>query len=173
MTDDFKKADDLIARLHKYCFFQQVRTGENCGFEEYDFEFLHDFINRQKAEIERYQKEHKEFCIRLGYLHSLELKVMERADEIKAEAVKEFVERVVEGRLEDNPVVIAVKCELKEMVGESTTEDSSVTQETRKSKWEIDCDGYYPYCPNCGKEPPSGKMTDFCPNCGKDMRGGK
>ena len=53
MTDDFKKADDLIARLHKYCFFQQVRTGENCGFKEYDFEFLHDFINLQKAEIER------------------------------------------------------------------------------------------------------------------------
>ena len=67
---------------------------------------------------------------------------------IKAEAVKEFVERLVEGRPENNPVVIAIKCELKEMVGESTTEDSSVTQETRKSKWEIDCDGYYPYCPN-------------------------
>ena len=41
------------------------------------------------------------------------------------------------------------------------------------SKWEICCDGYYPYCKNCGEEPKSGKMTNFCPNCGAKMDGGK
>lgn len=40
------------------------------------------------------------------------------------------------------------------------------------SKWEICCDGYYPYCKNCGEEPKSGKMTKFCPNCGAKMDGG-
>ena len=38
------------------------------------------------------------------------------------------------------------------------------------SKWKIHSDGYYPYCPNCGKEPPGRVMTDYCPNCGEDMR---
>ena len=69
--------------------------------------------------------------------------------------------------------------ELELLMGDFIKESSesqktqTETQETRKSKWEIDCDGYYPYCPNCGEEPPSGKMTNFCPNCGKDMRGDK
>lgn len=40
------------------------------------------------------------------------------------------------------------------------------------SKWEICCDGYYPYCKNCGEEPKSGKMTKFCPKCGAKMDGG-
>lgn len=38
------------------------------------------------------------------------------------------------------------------------------------SKWEICCDGYYPYCKNCGEEPKSGRMTKFCPNCGAKMK---
>lgn len=33
-------------------------------------------------------------------------------------------------------------------------------------KWQICVDGYYPYCPICGQEPPSGHMTRHCPNCG-------
>lgn len=40
------------------------------------------------------------------------------------------------------------------------------------SKWEICCDGYYPYCKNCGNEPPGRKMTSYCPNCGAKMDGG-
>lgn len=42
-----------------------------------------------------------------------------------------------------------------------------------RGEWRINCDGYYPYCPKCMREPESGKMTDFCPHCGADMRGGK
>lgn len=40
------------------------------------------------------------------------------------------------------------------------------------SRWEICCDGYYPYCKNCGKEPQGRVMTDYCPNCGAKMYGG-
>lgn len=40
------------------------------------------------------------------------------------------------------------------------------------SKWEICCDGYYPYCRNCGREPQGREMTKFCPNCGAKMDGG-
>lgn len=41
----------------------------------------------------------------------------------------------------------------------------------KRGKWEINADGYYPYCSECKGEPPSGKMTDYCPNCGARMRG--
>ena len=40
------------------------------------------------------------------------------------------------------------------------------------SKWEICCDGYYPYCLNCKEEPPGREMTKYCPNCGAKMDGG-
>lgn len=39
------------------------------------------------------------------------------------------------------------------------------------SKWEICCDGYYPYCLNCKAEPPGREMTKYCPNCGAKMDG--
>ena len=47
-----------------------------------------------------------------------------------------------------------------------------VTIET-KGKWEINPDGYYPYCSECNYEPPwvehKDMRTPFCPNCGKKM----
>ena len=42
--------------------------------------------------------------------------------DISAEAVKEFAERLCEGRVSNDPVVIAVNCELKEMVDEDNAE---------------------------------------------------
>lgn len=37
------------------------------------------------------------------------------------------------------------------------------------SYWEIDCDGYYPYCAHCGTEPEGRTMTKFCGECGAKM----
>lgn len=39
------------------------------------------------------------------------------------------------------------------------------------ARWEICCDGYYPYCSNCYNEPPGREMTDYCPKCGARMDG--
>ena len=36
--------------------------------------------------------------------------------------------------------------------------------------WEINLDGYYPYCSECKTEPKNGFMSNFCPHCGADMR---
>ena len=48
--------------------------------------------------------------------------------------------------------------------------------EVKHAKWEISSDGYYPYCTNCGYEPPwvGGKdmRTPYCPDCGAIMDGG-
>lgn len=37
------------------------------------------------------------------------------------------------------------------------------------AKWEINCDGYYPYCSNCCYEPPRDQISKFCPECGCAM----
>lgn len=41
--------------------------------------------------------------------------------------------------------------------------------EERTAHWEINCDGYYPFCSACGKEPPGREMTAYCPACGCKM----
>lgn len=35
------------------------------------------------------------------------------------------------------------------------------------ARWEINSDGYYPYCSDCGFEPE--RISLYCPNCGKKM----
>ncbi len=47
--------------------------------------------------------------------------------------------------------------------------DKSLIAELRLGKWLINSDGYYPYCSECGNEPPGRTMTDYCPHCGVKM----
>lgn len=47
-------------------------------------------------------------------------------------------------------------------------------QEVKHGKWNINCDGYYPYCSECGYEPErpcfhKDNRTPYCPNCGAKM----
>ena len=132
-----------------------------------------DLINRQKAEIERLQKEKFDSLnSQFAEMYATTLKIATK--NAKSEAIKEFAERLKEKASRGFWAELAyvdvddIDNLVKEMLG-----DAEESSETKKSKWEIDCDGYYPYCPNCGEEPPSGKMTNFCPKCGKDMRGDK
>lgn len=39
--------------------------------------------------------------------------------------------------------------------------------EERTAHWDISCDGYYPFCSECGES--AVKMSKFCPNCGAKM----
>jgi hypothetical protein len=95
-----------------------------------------DLINRQKAEIEwlreqrdSYMQDATGFSIevdkqkaeieRLKEINSLLTEAgqewQKRCKTAKAEAVKEFAERLCEGKVSNDPVVIEVKAELKEM----------------------------------------------------------
>lgn len=42
-------------------------------------------------------------------------------------------------------------------------------EEVKHAKWEINSDGYYPYCSNCKTEPKNGVMSKYCPECGAKM----
>lgn len=41
--------------------------------------------------------------------------------------------------------------------------------EVKHAKWEINSDGYYPYCSHCKTEPQNGVMSKYCPECGAKM----
>ena len=72
-----------------------------------------DVILRQKAEIERLQEE----CGKQSVLWSKHYEsIFESAKEVvRAEALTDFAERLCEDRVSNDPVVIAVKTELKMM----------------------------------------------------------
>lgn len=38
-----------------------------------------------------------------------------------------------------------------------------------EAKWDINCDGYYPYCTNCQSEPRGKKISPYCGECGAKM----
>lgn len=76
-------------------------------------------IRRLEAEIERLQKVINTDIVfvgrRQGKTQEANRLIRLRVEEIKSEAIKEFAERLCEGRVSNDPVVIAVKVELKEM----------------------------------------------------------
>lgn len=58
--------------------------------------------------------------------------------------------------------------EAREKVAEQPTIEA---EPVKHGRWNINPDGYYPYCSECKEEPKSGKMTRFCQNCGARMDG--
>ena len=35
--------------------------------------------------------------------------------------------------------------------------------------WDINCNGFYPFCSHCKHEPKNGAMSKYCPECGAKM----
>lgn len=68
--------------------------------------YVLDLINRQKSEIERYKR----------YYYQHEYDKWEK--QIKTKAIKEFAERLCEGKVSNDKTVIEAKVLLKEMVGD-------------------------------------------------------
>lgn len=104
------KTDDVIKAVEcceiKDCHECPCRTYTNCM--ETVMRGARDLINRQKAEIEGY-----------GHLEViLNTAVDVLAADIKSKEIKKFAERLCNGRVSNDPVVIAVNCALEEMTEE-------------------------------------------------------
>ena len=104
-------------------FHGEMCDGDKC--EKVIAENALDLINRQKAEIERLEKEvedkekayNDEFCLRKEWQSKCR-ELLEEKEIIKPEAIKEFADRLCDGRVSNDPVVIAVKVELEMMEAE-------------------------------------------------------
>lgn len=117
MTDnEIIKANDI---LNKFDFFNQ-RAGrelwnektvavqdEDIRDREKDIKFLKDLINRQKAQIERLEKENRilshdaDTAFQEGLNENRDLFKKEVEPEIRAETIKEFAARIKERAYED------------------------------------------------------------------------
>lgn len=92
MTDK-KFTDEEIIRNYEWCIGCTSDRCKECTMDEEGFceeelqDLVLDLINRQKVEIERLQKE-------VNLVSALFQDLQERTDEIKAEAYKEFAEKI-------------------------------------------------------------------------------
>lgn len=102
MSDKKFTDEEIIKRLER-C----VKRGNR----NYNTDIVLDLISRQKAEIEQWQEEANSWQTRF-------CKEIDNREEIKAEAYKEFAERLCEGKVSNDKTVIEAKVLLKEMVGE-------------------------------------------------------
>lgn len=42
-------------------------------------------------------------------------------------------------------------------------------RERPTAHWDINCDGYYPFCSACLSSPKGNNLTPYCPQCGAKM----
>ena len=89
------------------------------------------------------------------------------AEYIKFEATKQAIDRIrsVYHRARNFNAVSVID----NVFGEIKEIPAADVAPVVHSKWEICCDGYYPYCKHCRNEPQGRVMTKFCPNCGAKM----
>lgn len=102
MTDKKLTDEEIIKRLER-C----VKRGNR----NYNTDIVLDLINRQKAEIERLEKTYKADQRLISALNK-------SYNLAKAEAYKEFAERLCEGKVSNDKTVIEAKVLLEEMVGD-------------------------------------------------------
>lgn len=132
IIENLSKIDDELACAYEDCPIYRKNLSACTDGKEVCFALSEakKLINRQKAEIERLKTFCKNSQTATKYWHEKAKKFESMVSQnegvlpeyeklIKFEAIKEFVERLCEDRLSNDPVVIAVKVELKEMVGDS------------------------------------------------------
>lgn len=77
-----------------------------------------DLITRQQEEIEQLKFETAKLLPK-DCPYAIQIEVSSKLEaQIKSKAIKDFAEKLCNGRVSNDPVVIAVNAELKEMVGE-------------------------------------------------------
>ena len=90
-----------------------------------------------------------------------------KVDDLIETAVK-FIQ-AYPGVIDINKVLDEVVKEIKELPVVEVSESLTGGNVGKEGKWEINCDGYYPYCSLCGEEPGTErtlKLPKYCPHCG-------
>lgn len=126
MTDnDIIKAFDILdkfeffggQRAERLLWFNKpadIQEKDIGGFNR-DIDFLKAFINRQKAEIDILRNS---LHVSSQNFENMARAMPSIAKATRIEAIKVFAEYLCDGRVSNDPVVIAVKCAVKEMTEE-------------------------------------------------------
>lgn len=143
-----KSALDLINRQNK----ENKAFGQIIKMQDDEISELRKKLLKMVKLEEDFSKERKKF----------DKKMLKQVKIERADAIKEFANELyslceTEGKIGKFEINEA----LKNFLG------------IKKAKWEINCDGYYPECTNCGEEPKDRKMSKICPNCGAEMENGE
>lgn len=98
---------------------------------------------------------------------------MTEKEYIEREALIKTCEEIIQIRWNETTAPVSWSHAYADFIEDIENQPSADVAPVVHSKWEICCDGYYPYCKNCFKEPQGRVMTDYCPNCGAKMDGNK
>lgn len=119
ITNDMSEIE--ILNYYRNLYYTEPQVTER-GIVANAINDMFDLINRQRAEIERlkecpkcvyeYDGEVMEYCVQSPCSN------FKTIEQIKAEAYKEFAERLCEGKVSNDKTVIEAKVLLKEMFGE-------------------------------------------------------
>ena len=91
----------------------------NLEHTEEQLTVMTDLCRKRQALTETLQKYYENMENSIYEFRQAQAEIKFHKEQLKAEAYKEFAERLCEDRLSNDPVVIAVKVELKEMVGDN------------------------------------------------------
>ena len=98
---------------------------------------------------------------------------MPEKEYIEREALIKTCEEIIQIRWNETTAPVSWSHAYADFIEDIENQPSADVAPVVHSKWEICCDGYYPYCKNFFKEPQGRVMTDYCTNCGAKMDGNK
>ena len=109
-----RKAEEEITRQQS----ENKRLGKEVDLVSIQFQDLQERYEEAQAEIEKLNAENTLTISERNAFRTSFYDVLKQLKTAKSESVKEFAERLCEDRVSNDPVVIAAKCLLKEMVGD-------------------------------------------------------
>ena len=141
MTDnEITRARQIIKDLHTYCFCSQsIFKAQGYNFTQSDFICLYNLIdnlNRQKAEIKKYQKGIKKMMEKHRlYEANMDATREYQIVQAKVEAIKEFAERLIDiavGNWKQNVSIATIDNLVKEM----TEQKNDLRSDQHLCRWQ-------------------------------------
>lgn len=85
--------------------------------------------------------------------------------------LEQEIKQFGEPNISIRPVAYGSENALRSVLNKMKELPTADVEEMVHARWEINSDGYSPYCSHCKTEPKNGVMSKRCPECGAKMDG--